>query len=68
MFAPAYMGRKIRANLDFLYLALDRTARAAFFKESRMKCAEATNLHRKSGRSPTIALPNQPRPARTSAK
>ncbi len=39
---------------DFLYAALDRTACAAFIKESRMKCTEADKLHRKSGRS---ALP-----------
>jgi hypothetical protein len=36
-------------NPDFLYAALDTTACAAFFKESRMKCANATKLHRKSG-------------------
>jgi hypothetical protein len=35
-------------------LPLDATACAAFFKESRMKCA--TKLHRKSGHSPTIAF------------
>ena len=34
---------------DFLYAALDTAAYAAFFKESRMKCAGATKLHRKSG-------------------
>src|ERR1700691_2861568 len=34
---------------DFLYAAPDATAYAAFFKESRMKCAGATNPHRKSG-------------------
>jgi len=36
-------------NPDFLYAALDAIACAAFFKESRMKCANATKLHRKSG-------------------
>jgi hypothetical protein len=41
---------------DFLYAALDATAYAAFSKESRMKCAEATKLHRKSGGSPTKAF------------
>jgi hypothetical protein len=34
---------------DFLYAALDTTARAAFIKESRMKCINANRLHRKSG-------------------
>ena len=46
------------------YAALDRTACAAFFKESRMEFDNATNLDRKSGvrgmrktgRSPTIVL------------
>jgi hypothetical protein len=41
---------------DFRYAALDVTACAAFFQESRMKCAGATKLHRKSGRRPTIAF------------
>ena len=31
------------------HAALDKTACAAFRKESRMKLANATNLHRKSG-------------------
>jgi hypothetical protein len=35
---------------DFLYAAPDMTACAAFSKESRMKFANATKLHRKSGR------------------
>jgi hypothetical protein len=30
-----------RAVPDFLYAPLDMTAHAAFFEESRMKCAEA---------------------------
>jgi len=34
---------------NFLYSALDRTACAALFKESRMKFREPTKLHRKSG-------------------
>ncbi len=38
-----------QANPNFLYSALDTTACAAFIKESRMKCAEATKLHRKFG-------------------
>jgi hypothetical protein len=37
---------------DFLFAALDTTACAAFSKESRMRCANAIKLHRKSGRSP----------------
>jgi hypothetical protein len=36
-------------NPDFLYVALDTTAYAAFVKESRKKRAGATKLHRKSG-------------------
>ena len=35
-------------NPDFLYVALDATAYAAFVKESRKKRAGATQLHRKS--------------------
>ena len=38
-----------QANPNFLNSALDTTACAAFIKESRMKCAEATKLHRKFG-------------------
>ncbi len=34
---------------DFLYAALDTTACAAFIEESRMKFANANQLHRKSG-------------------
>jgi hypothetical protein len=34
---------------DFLLAAPDRTACAAFIKESRMKLASATNFYRKSG-------------------
>jgi len=41
---------------DFLYGAPDTTAWAAFSKESRMKFANATKFHRKSGEKPTIAL------------
>ncbi len=39
---------------DFLYGAPDMTAFAAFSKESRMRFANATKLHRKSGGSPSI--------------
>ncbi len=38
-----------QANPNFLYSALDTIACAAFIKESRMKGAEATKLHRKFG-------------------
>jgi hypothetical protein len=37
---------------DFLQVAPNRFACAAFNKESRMKFANATKLHRKSGGSP----------------
>ncbi len=36
-------------NPDFLYVALDATAYAAFVKESRKKLAGSAKLHRKSG-------------------
>src|SRR5271170_6282514 len=49
-FATAYLGRKRSADPDFLYAALDTAACAAFIEESRMKCANATQLHRKSGK------------------
>jgi hypothetical protein len=41
---------------DFLYAAPDMTAYAAFSKESRMRFANATKLHRKSGGSPSSFL------------
>jgi hypothetical protein len=44
---------------DFLYAAPDTTACAAFSKESRMRCANATKLHRKSGGSPPQLLRNR---------
>ncbi len=56
----AYVGRKRWGVPDFLYAALDAIVCAAFFKESRMKCAGATKLHRKSGDSPTIAFAESP--------
>jgi hypothetical protein len=34
---------------DFLHAALDRSAYAAFFTESRMGLSDSTKLHRKSG-------------------
>jgi hypothetical protein len=61
----AYLGRKRWGVPDFLYAALDVTAYAAFFKESRLKCAGATKLHRESGVAPTIALAEFPTPTGT---
>ena len=37
------------ARPDFLYVALDKAACAAFVKESRMNFANANQFHRKSG-------------------
>jgi hypothetical protein len=42
---------------DFLHAAPDMTTCAAFSKESRMRCANATKLHRKSGGSPSFFFP-----------
>ena len=41
---------------DFLYAAPDMTACAAFSKESRMRFANATKLHRKSEGGPSFFL------------
>jgi hypothetical protein len=46
------MGQKRLGDPDFLYAASDTTACVAFFKESRMKLANATELNRKSGAQP----------------
>ncbi len=43
-----------RGDPDFLYAAPDITACAAFSKESRMRFANATKLHRKSEGSPSF--------------
>ncbi len=51
-FAAAYVGRKRRGDPDFLYDALDRTACAAFFKESRMKRPEVTICTGNPGAAP----------------
>ena len=40
---------------DFLHVALDKTACAPFIKERRMKFAEPTKRHRKSGMWDTTA-------------
>ena len=45
----AYLGRKRRGDPDFLYAALDRTACAAFIKESRMKFVGSPKPNRKFG-------------------
>jgi hypothetical protein len=44
-----HLAKDERDAPNFLYAALDRTACAALFKESRMKTREPTKLHRKSG-------------------
>jgi hypothetical protein len=44
-----HLAKNERDTPNFLYAALDRTACAALFKESRMKFREPTKLHRKSG-------------------
>jgi hypothetical protein len=48
----AYLGRKRWGDPNFLYAALDAAAYAVPAGRDRMKCAEATKLRRKSGRSP----------------
>ena len=44
-----HLAKNERDAPNFLYAALDRTACAALFKESRMKSREPMKLHRKSG-------------------
>jgi hypothetical protein len=44
-----HLAKNERDAPNFLYAALDGTACAALFKESRMKTREPTKLHRKSG-------------------
>jgi hypothetical protein len=44
-----HLAKNERDAPNFLYAALDRTACAALFKESRMKFREPTKLNRKSG-------------------
>ncbi len=44
-----YLAKNERETPNFLYAALDATARAPFCKESRMKSAEPNKLNRKSG-------------------
>ncbi len=44
-----HLAKHQRDAPNFLHAALDKTACAPFFKERRMKCAEPTELHRKSG-------------------
>jgi hypothetical protein len=45
---------------NFLHAALEKTACAPFFKKRRMKCAELTKLHRKSGMWGTEDLWSEP--------
>jgi hypothetical protein len=42
-------GNLPRTNPDFLHAALDRSAYAAFFKESRTRLRGSNKLHRRSG-------------------
>jgi hypothetical protein len=46
---PPHLAKNERDTPSFLLAALDMTACAPFFKERRMKFAEPTELHRKSG-------------------
>jgi hypothetical protein len=48
-FGPNEFVIPTEANPDFCHAPLDKVACAPFRKERRMKFAEATNLHRKSG-------------------
>ena len=60
MFAPAYVGRKRWATRISYFTELARTADAVSLKGNRMISINATNLDRKSGRSPTTALGSGP--------
>jgi hypothetical protein len=44
-----HLAKNERDTPNFLHAALDKIACAPFFKERRMKFAEPTNLHKKSG-------------------
>jgi hypothetical protein len=44
-----HLAKNERDAPNFLHAALDRTMCAPFFEERRMKFAEPTKLHRKSG-------------------
>src|SRR5579862_5803319 len=46
---PSHISQKTRDTPNFLYAALDKPACAPFGKERRMRSAEPTKLHRKSG-------------------
>ena len=48
---------------DFLFVALERSAYAAFFTESRMRLAEPNKPHRKSGFEQALSLYDLPRNA-----
>jgi hypothetical protein len=58
-FAPAYVGRKRWATRISCHGAPPTSPCAAFIKESRMDCADANKVYRKSGGSPSTALSNQ---------
>jgi hypothetical protein len=51
-----YLARFLRDAPNFLHATLNKTACAPFFKERRMRFAEPTKLHRKSGMWDTTAL------------
>jgi hypothetical protein len=57
---PVYVSKEVTSGIqglyslqvvapDFLYAALDRSACAAFFTESRRRLVDSNKLHRKSG-------------------
>jgi len=46
---PAFSAHVRWCDPNFLHAVLDAAACAAFCEESRMKCSNATNLHRKFG-------------------
>jgi hypothetical protein len=50
-----HLAKNERDAPNFLYAAPDKTACAPFFKERRMRFAEPTKLHRKSGMSGTLS-------------
>jgi hypothetical protein len=51
-----HLAKNERDALNFLHVALDKTSCAPFFKERRMKFAEPTTLHRKSGMWGTLGF------------
>ena len=55
-----HLARFSRDAPNFLHATLNKTACAPFFKERRMRFAEPTKLHRKSGMWDTTALNRKP--------